>query len=103
MPEIQEQNTGISKISEIKNNPDKISQIIEELGLQGFSKELLNLYNSLPDDKENNKKQELIKEIEDNKEEEQAIDWGDEIMDTEGLFDLNTKSTGNEYVKNMFE
>lgn len=42
-------------------------------------------------------------EVEDDIEEDQAIDWGDEEVDAEGLFDLNTKSTHNEYIRNMFE
>jgi hypothetical protein len=40
--------------------------------------------------------------VEDDIEEDQAIDWGDEEIDAEGLFDLNTKPTHNEYVRNMF-
>jgi hypothetical protein len=41
--------------------------------------------------------------IEDDIEEDQAIDWGDEEYDAEGLFDINTKPTHNEFIRNMFE
>ena len=42
-------------------------------------------------------------DLEDDVEEDQAIDWGDEEVDAEGLFELNTKSTHNEFIRNMFE
>jgi hypothetical protein len=41
-------------------------------------------------------------EMEDDIEEDQAIDWGDEKVDAEGLFDLNTKPVHTEYIRNMF-
>ena len=36
-------------------------------------------------------------------EEDQAIDWGDEEVDAEGLFELNTRPTHTQFIKNMFE
>jgi len=41
-------------------------------------------------------------ELDDDKEEEEAIDYGDSMVDTEGLFDLDTKPIHNEYIDNMF-
>ena len=41
--------------------------------------------------------------LEDDVEEDQAIDWGDEEVDAEGLFELNTKPTNTEFIRNMFE
>jgi hypothetical protein len=42
-------------------------------------------------------------EIDDDKEEDEAIDYGDEEIDAEGIFELNTKLERNEYTKNMLE
>jgi hypothetical protein len=41
-------------------------------------------------------------ELENDKEEDEAIDYGDEIVDTEGLFDLNTKPVHTKFIDNMF-
>ena len=41
-------------------------------------------------------------EIDDDKEEDEAIDYGDTQVDAEGLFDLNTKPIHNKYIDNMF-
>jgi hypothetical protein len=42
-------------------------------------------------------------ELDDDKEEDEAIDYGDEVVDAEGLFDLNNKLERNEYTKNLLE
>lgn len=41
-------------------------------------------------------------DLENDKEEDEAIDYGDEEIDAEGLFDLNTKPIHTQYVDNMF-
>jgi hypothetical protein len=41
-------------------------------------------------------------ELEDDIEEDQAIDWGDTEFDAEGMFDLNTKPVHTEFISNMF-
>ena len=74
------------------NNQDTM---IDAIDFYGTSKDV--------DEMTEEQKEKHQEEVEDNIEEDQAIDWGDEIADAEGMFELNTKSTHNEYIRNMFE
>lgn len=55
------------------------------------------------DDLTEEQKEKLQDELDDDIEEDQAIDWGDEEVDAEGLFELNTKPVNTKFIRNMFE
>ena len=75
-----------------------------ETQTQDMSVDAIDFYGTNADlnDMNEEEREKHQEEVLDNIEEEQAIDYGDEIVDAEGLLDINTKNVHTKYVDNMF-
>lgn len=81
------------------------SEFYLETQTQEMSVDAIDYYGNVKDiDEMTEEQREKYKdEIDDDKEEDDAIDYGDEEVDAEGLFELNNKLERNEYTKNMLD
>ena len=81
------------------------SEFYLETQTQDMLLDAIDFYGTVKDVSEMNEEErdKYKEELEDDIEEEQAIDYGDTEVDAEGLFDLNTKPVHTTYIRNMFE